>query len=150
MRVWKLRIWDNMIVWCVSSTLKHSKLIWGNQLSLIRSLPGAKRSVFFFTNYGGSNLRLILHALWFNFGQTHNIFYCESKRSNGIIVLEVIFFFRQISTFYIRVFDAIFCINLRLNLKSYFYLWSIFIKFWEFKDCQYGQFGIINARYFSR
>ena len=36
------------------------------------------------------------------------------------------------------------------NLKRYFTCDHFFFKLWRFKDCNFGQFGTINARYISR
>ena len=38
---------------------------------------------------------------------------------------------------------------LELKFEKIFYLWSFFVKLWGFKDCHFGQFGTINARYIS-
>ena len=37
-----------------------------------------------------------------------------------------------------------------LKFEKIFHLWSFFVKLRGFKDCHFGQFGTINARYISR
>ena len=84
--------------------------------------------------------------------------YCPDFRneSDGIFVLGVGIFFRQISTFELTIFDGIFLnhsqaiIVLSLNLKRYFTCDFLFAKLWGFKYCHFGQFGTINARFISR
>ena len=39
---------------------------------------------------------------------------------------------------------------LSLNLERYFTCDHFFLKLWWFKDCHFGHFGTINARYISR
>ena len=39
---------------------------------------------------------------------------------------------------------------LELKFEEIFHLWSFFVNLWGFKDCHFGQFGTINARYISR
>ena len=36
-----------------------------------------------------------------------------------------------------------------LKFEKIFYLWLFFVKLRGFKDCNFGQFGKINARYFA-
>ena len=39
---------------------------------------------------------------------------------------------------------------LELKCENIFHLWSFFVKLWGLKHCHSGQFGTINARYYSR
>ena len=69
-------------------------------------------------------------------------------------MLGLVFFFRQISTFQLNIFDGFFKYLsknidvLSFNLKIYF-LCSFFVKLWMFKECHFGQFRTNNARYIS-
>ena len=93
-------------------------------------------------------------ALW-----TRRNAYCSDFRyeSYEIFVLGVgFFFFRQISTFQLAIFDGTFFISFEryccpeLKFEKIFYLWSFFVMLRGFKDCHFCQFGTVNARYISR
>ena len=88
----------------------------------------------------------------------HNLHYVSDFRyeSNRIFVLGVGFFFRQISTFQLAIFDGIFLYHSKvivvqsLKLKIYFtYDHGLVGKLRGFKGCHSGQFGTIYARYIS-
>ena len=78
------------------------------------------------------------------------------KESNGIFVLGWFFFLQRNFDFLNSHFWRNFFISFKkyccpeLKFENIFYLWSFFVKLWEFKDCHFGQFGTINARYISR
>ena len=49
--------------------------------------------------------------------------------------------------FFLLSFEKYCCPELKF--QTLFHLWSFFVKLREFKDWHFGQFGTINARYFS-
>ena len=80
--------------------------------------------------------------------------YCSDFRyeSNGIFMLGVgFFFFRQVSTFELAIFDEIFFISFEryccpeLKFEKIFQLWSFFVKLRGFKGCHIGQFGKLTG-----
>ena len=88
----------------------------------------------------------------------HDYHYCSDFRYE---VTECLcsggFFFLQTNfDFLTSLFDGIFFISFKkyccpeLKFEKIFHLWSFFVKLWGFKDCHFGQFGTINARYNSR
>ena len=100
-----------------------------------------------------------LHFLEANVVRSIKPYFCSDFRyeSNGIFVLGVGFFFLQTNfDFLTSLFWRTFFISFKrfccpeLKFEKIFHLSSFFVKLWGFKDCHFGQFGTINARYISR